>query len=262
MSKSQQLAAILHRIGDAAIAVSGGVDSMTLASFAHAQGLEPLMVHGLSSAVPAAATERVKAAAKAQGWNLQIVDAGEFGDPNYRANPVNRCYFCKSNLYATVQSLAKGTILSGANKDDLSDYRPGLDAATEHRVRHPYIEAEMTKPDVRQLAADLGLGEIAELPSSPCLASRVETGIAIDAQTLRTIDKTEAWLRERYPQAIIRCRFRHTGWVIELDETTLATIERENLASAVRRAMPAIAASAVLIQPYRRGSAFLHSHPN
>lgn len=258
MSKSQHLNSILESIGDAAIAVSGGVDSMTLAAAAHRHGLKPSIVHGVSPAVPQAATTRVQAHAALYGWDLQVVDAGEFGDANYKSNPVNRCYFCKSNLYATIGNLARGTILSGANLDDLSDYRPGLEAAAELKVRHPFIEADMCKADVRLLARELGLGEVAELPSSPCLASRVETGIAIEAQTLRTIDATESWLRKHLPKATIRCRYRQSGWVIELDQQSLDRFGNDGLGLALKSAIPALTRGGFQLGVYRRGSAFLH----
>ena len=101
-----------------------------------------------------------------------IVDAGEFADPQYRANPVNRCFFCKANLYRTLGAMSDGIVASGTNCDDLSDYRPGLEAARLHNVRHPYVEAGIAKADVRTLAGELGLPEFAALPASPCLSSR------------------------------------------------------------------------------------------
>ena len=257
MRKFDKLSSILADIGPAAIAVSGGVDSMTLASFAYRAGMRSTIVHGLSPAVPAAATERVKSQAIAEDWALEIVDAGEFGDPNYRANPINRCYFCKSNLYSTIGVLAPGTILSGANCDDLSDFRPGLEAAKENDVRHPYVETGMTKSDVRELARQLGLGSIAELPSSPCLASRVETGISIQSETLSIIDRTETWLRQQWPVATIRCRMRKTGWVIELDEQTLAILDQHALEAELRAAIPQFAKEDIEFASYKRGSAFI-----
>lgn len=257
MGKIEDLQKVLTDIGKAAIAVSGGVDSLTLASFAYKIGARPVIVHGISPAVPKAGTSRVRDMAKAQGWRLKIVDAGEFGDPNYKSNPVNRCYFCKSNLYATIASLAEGIVLSGANLDDLSDYRPGLDAAREHQVRHPFIESKMDKAAVRTLARQIGLSDVAELPASPCLASRVETGIVIDPAILAQIDRAEAWLRAEFPDAVLRCRYRRTGWVLELDPATLATIEPSALKRRIARAVPELADKSLEISSYRRGSAFL-----
>ena len=257
MHDSVPLLGVLKAIPDAAIAVSGGVDSLTLATAAYDAGLAPLVVHGKSPAVPEAATARVRDFADRQGWRLQVVDAGEFGDPRYRANPINRCYFCKSNLYAMIASLSQGTILSGANLDDLGDYRPGLRAAAERNVRHPFIEAKMTKAAVRSLARRLQLPELASLPASPCLSSRVETGIAIDSSELSLIDRTEVWLRENTKAQTVRLRRRVQGWVVELDEANFARADLTALQTALFRALPELTERKVRIEPYRRGSAFV-----
>ena len=193
------LEAMLERIDRAAVAVSGGVDSMTLAFVAHrVLGDASTMLHAISPAVPADATERVGRYARREGWQLERIDAGELHDARYVANPVNRCYFCKTNLYATIASFAGdgATILSGTNTDDLGDFRPGLAAAAEHSVRHPYVECGIDKPAVRAIAARLGLDDLAELPAAPCLSSRVETGIAIDPRVLKAIDACERLVRD------------------------------------------------------------------
>ena len=137
MSKLARLETILERAGPVAVAVSGGVDSMTLAFVAHRVNRVSQMFHALSPAVPERATGRVKDYADREGWNLNLIDAGEIRDPQYLANPVNRCYYCKTNLYDTVCERTDLMVISGTNKDDLGDYRPGLVAADEHRVRHP-----------------------------------------------------------------------------------------------------------------------------
>ncbi|MDP6565476.1 MAG: adenine nucleotide alpha hydrolase [Alphaproteobacteria bacterium] len=257
---SERLAAVLRDCGQATIAVSGGVDSMTLASFAHrlaaADGVR--MVHAISPAVPRAATVRVRELAQAEGWRLDVVDAGEFADPRYRANPLDRCYFCKSNLYRTLGELAPGVVLSGTNGDDLGDFRPGLRAAAEWQVRHPYVEAGMAKADVRALARRLDLPDLAALPASPCLASRVETGIAIAADTLTLVDAVEVWARERLAADTVRCRVRTDGLVLELDPATLSGLtatRRLSLLAEMQSRFPA--ADGVRFAAYRRGSAFV-----
>ena len=128
------LRGVLKKLRGGAIAVSGGVDSMTLSAFAHQiLGADDIcMVHAISPAVPTAATARVRDHAARLGWSLSEVDAGEFDDPRYIANPVNRCFYCKSNLYRTLRSICDGVIISGTNTDDLSDYRPGLQAAAHN----------------------------------------------------------------------------------------------------------------------------------
>jgi uncharacterized protein len=260
--KTDRLARLLEELGAATIAVSGGVDSMTLASFAHrtlGRGAVR-MVHAVSPAVPRAATVRVKARGLAEGWRLELADAGEFADERYRANPVNRCYFCKSNLYGLLAAMPGNAVLSGANCDDLGDYRPGLEAAAENAVRHPYIEAGFAKADVRALARALDLPELAALPSSPCLSSRVETGLRIEAAALAMIDDTEEWLKDALAPRTVRCRLRKQGVVIELDEETIAGLtpdRRARLIAEMRERRPDMDGGEIEIVAYRRGSAFV-----
>ncbi|MGH1590397.1 adenine nucleotide alpha hydrolase [Methylobacterium phyllosphaerae] len=262
----QQLEAVLAGLRPVAVAVSGGVDSLTLATLAHrlAPGTA-LMVHAVSPAVPAEATARVRAEGDREGWSLKVIEAGEFADPAYRANPVNRCFFCKTNLYGAVRRVTDRQILSGANRDDLGEYRPGLDAARDHGVRHPYVEAGFDKAAVRALARDLGLGDVAELPAAPCLSSRVETGIPIEPETLSFIHAVErlvggALAAERGAKRAVRCRVRAEGVVVELDPASLAALaatDRERLGASIRDIAPARLAGPVRFAPYRVGSAFL-----
>ncbi len=245
-----------------AVAVSGGIDSLTLATAAHrVLGRAATMHHATSPAVPAEATERTRAVAAAQGWQLDVFDAGEFADPSYRANPVNHCFFCKTNLYGAVARRTTHQIVSGTNLDDLGEYRPGLDAAREHGVRHPLVEAGIDKAAVRALAARLGLGELSELPSAPCLSSRVETGIRIEAPVLAMVHAAEQLVAARLAPRTVRCRVRAGGMVIELDAAAFAALdpavsalleaELQALANGARLAAP------VRFAPYRNGSAFL-----
>ncbi len=255
-ARNEVLADVLRRIDRPAIAVSGGVDSMTLAAFAHELLPAVTMVHAISPAVPESATSRVKQFAAERGWGLRLVDAREFEDARYLANPANRCFFCKTNLYGTMARVAGGTLVSGTNLDDLSDWRPGLQAAKDYAVRHPFVAARFTKSDVRALAARLDLGEIAELPASPCLSSRIETGLMIESAMLRRVDAVESHVRAAFGVATVRCRRRAGGFVLELDPATLAAMgegQREAMAADIS----AIAGERVALEPYRRGSAFL-----
>lgn len=248
---------VLDAIGPAAVAVSGGVDSMTLAALAHRRAPgHTTMFHAVSPAVPAEATARVRAMAADEGWALTVVDAGEFARAEYRANPVNRCYFCKTSLYGTIKPLTEAQILSGANLDDLGEYRPGLDAAREHGVRHPYVEAGIDKRTVRALAHRLGLGEIAELPAAPCLSSRIETGIGIEAEMLARVHAAEKYVARQLRPQTVRCRVRAEGVVIELDPASLATLgDGATIKDRIARLFDF--QHEVRFAPYRVGSAFL-----
>lgn len=254
-----RLLAALDQYPALAIAVSGGVDSMTLAFLAHRFAAPAVtMVHAVSPAVPASATGRVRAYAGREGWRLAVTGAGEFEDANYRANPVDRCYFCKANLYARIRGLSDAVIASGANLDDLGDYRPGLRAAAERDVVHPYVEAGIDKATVRALARRHGLDDLAELPAQPCLASRVETGIAIDAGDLAFIERVESSLARLVPQgATLRCRITHGGVVVELGAE--ATAQAEAARAAAAQLCAESGRSFIGVRPYRRGAAFLRT---
>jgi len=249
---------VIDGIGPLALAVSGGVDSMTLAHVAHARlGEGAVMYHALSPAVPGEATERVRRHAEQAGWRLEVINAGEMQDPRYLENPVNRCFFCKTNLYSRIAGLTERVIASGTNVDDLGDYRPGLEAARDHRVRHPYVEAGLTKCDVRVVARGFGLDDLSELPAAPCLSSRIETGLRVTTERLALVEAVETALRDRMGPGDIRCRVRGSGIAVELDDGLLSTLGEET-----RRDISALvaehgAADVVSFEAYRRGSAFL-----
>jgi uncharacterized protein len=253
--------AILDRHERIAIAVSGGVDSMTLGHIAHRfSRAHTTMYHASGPAVPVAAGARVRAHADGYGWSLVSVDAGEYSDVRYRANPIDRCY-CKSNLYARIRSLTSDAIASGTNRDDLADFRPGLRAADEQGVVHPYVEAGIDKAAVYALTATLGLGDLERLPAQPCLASRVETGIAIAAADLAFIDDVETQLAARLGcEAIVRCRVTHSGIAIEL--ANAAGRAEVGIARAIgERACRAQGRWFAGVRQYRRGAAFLQDAP-
>ena len=155
LDREAALVAVLDRYPALAVAASGGVDSMVLAYVAHRfSRAEVLVMHAVSPAVPLVATQRVREHAQRHGWNLRLLDAGEMADPDYLANPVDRCFHCKKNLYGRMAALAGGTLASGTNLDDLADFRPGLEAAKNHGVVHPYVEAGLAKADIYALSRE------------------------------------------------------------------------------------------------------------
>jgi uncharacterized protein len=261
--RAAELHRVLDGIGRVAIAVSGGVDSMTLAVAAHRRvGPGASMLHAVSPAVPPEATARVRLYAERDGWDLQVLDAGEFADPDYLRNPANRCYFCKTHLYGAMAARTEAMLASGTNLDDLGDYRPGLQAASEHGVRHPYVEAGIDKAAVRALAQAMGLDDLATLPAAPCLSSRLETGIDVTPERLRLVHAVERVISARMQPATVRCRLFHDGIAVQLDPASLQEIDGPS-GMALKRAIGKLLGehgqqATLRFEPYRMGSAFRH----
>lgn len=263
------LEAALKDLGPVVIAVSGGLDSLTLAVAAsRVLGPAVLAVHALGPAVPAADSRRVKEMAKYHGLALETVTPGEMDDPAYRANPVDRCFHCKTRLFTSLAALAKtrpapaSALASGANVSDLGEYRPGLEAAKNFGVRHPLIEAGLTKPDVRALARAMDL-PFAELPASPCLASRLYTGTPVTIERLAAIAFAEGLFKLLTRHEVVRCRLKGQTMLVELDPGVMATAADpkhvidavDHLRAAVTRHHPVV--TEVLLDPegYRSGKA-------
>ena len=255
------LRSLLRDLAPVRIAVSGGVDSMTLAILAgRVLGERAVMLHAVSPAVPAEATQRVTDMADRERWTLRLIDAGEFADEAYLANPYDRCFHCKTHLYGAMTRARGGTLLSGTNTDDLDDYRPGLRAASDHGVRHPFVEAGIDKNGVRALCRRLGHPAIAALPAAPCLSSRVETGIRIEPRALAFVHRVECEVAEALQPRVVRCRVRRDAVAVELDEEALGRLNgagqawRERIAGLARlHGLP----DDVRFEVYRRGSAFV-----
>jgi len=258
---------VLSEYTRAAIAVSGGVDSMTLATIAGRLGGRNFeMFHALSPAVPVDATVRIRRYAVKEGWRLREFNAGEFDDPNYRANPVNRCFYCKTNLYDGIAAVTEHSVLSGTNLDDLGDYRPGLEAALRRGVRHPFVEAGIDKATVRAIARHLELDDLAELPAAPCLSSRIETGLRIEGNLLTLIDAVEKFVSRRVGAHTVRCRIRKKEVVIELDAAGLSILNETGVGD-LRTVITAMLEAEGIDKPldfqaYRMGSAFLRPAAN
>ena len=258
----QRLESVIRDIGPLAVAVSGGVDSMTLAFAAHrVLGNNARMLHAVSPAVPEDASGRVHSYASREGWRLDVIDAREFADANYIANPHDRCFYCKTNLYSTMADAVDCVLVSGTNSDDLGDYRPGLRAAADFGVIHPYVEAGMNKDAVRALAQELALHDLAALPASPCLSSRVETGLAIKPKVLDAIHRAEKLVQRELKPRTARCRVRLGAIVIELDAESIRVLDLAK-ANDLRQQIVVLLSNAgvrhpVSFQTYQMGSAFL-----
>ncbi len=269
IEKSKELEGIISQMENVAIALSGGIDSLVLSAIcftvAQKHSTKCTMFHAVSAAVPEQATARVRDCAERFKWNLQLVDANEFSDTNYRENPVDRCFYCKSALYGTIRSAIDAVILSGTNKDDLLEFRPGLKAAENYGVRHPFVEAEVNKKMIRELAPMYGIAQYADLPAAPCLASRVETGISIEPDELKSINAIELFISKKYSCRTVRCRLRNGKVVIEIDENSLPEIssnirQNESIEKEIRSLLATRFKSHPLdVTAYRAGSAFLQA---
>ena len=200
-AKMDRLLARVGEYGGVAVAFSGGVDSSVVAKAARlALGDRAVAVTADSPSVPRAEVAEAQALAKRIGIRHVLIQTDEFADPDYVKNDGARCFFCKDELYTRIEGklpeLNAAIICSGANLDDLGDYRPGLKAAADHAVRHPLQEAGFTKADVRELARHWNLPTW-DKPASPCLSSRLAPGVAVTADRTRRVELAEAFLKQR-----------------------------------------------------------------
>jgi uncharacterized protein len=193
--KLEKLRAIMHECGSVLVAYSGGVDSALVMTVAHQTlGERALACIGISPSYPTREMRDAVKLAEQLGVPYRLVNTEEYLDANYAANPTNRCYFCKSELHDQLKKIATEegwqAVLDGNNISDLGDDRPGMQAAREHGVRSPLIEANITKPEVRELAHHLSL-PVWDKPAMACLSSRVPHGTAITPALLRQIESAE-----------------------------------------------------------------------
>ncbi len=198
--KLAQLQAIFREMDRALVAYSGGIDSTLVAKIAHdVLGSSALAVTANSPSLMPEDFADAKAQAIEMGVAHKVVETYEMENENYTSNPVNRCYFCKSELHDTLRPLADELgypyIVDGLNADDLQDYRPGIAAAKERGVRSPLAEVSITKLEVRELAQQLGLPWW-DKPSQPCLSSRFPYGELITTAKLHRVGRAERYLRD------------------------------------------------------------------
>ncbi|AFZ24027.1 TIGR00268 family protein [Cylindrospermum stagnale PCC 7417] len=198
--KLEQLKALFREMEQALIAYSGGVDSTLVAKIAYdVLGDRALAVTAVSPSLLPEELEDAKIQAATIGIRHQVVQTNEMDNPNYTSNPVNRCYFCKSELHDTLKPLALELgypyVVDGVNADDLHDYRPGIQAAKERGARSPLAELSVTKAEVRQLSQQLGLPWW-DKPAQPCLSSRFPYGEEITIAKLQRVGRAEIYLRK------------------------------------------------------------------
>lgn len=247
--------------GSALVGYSGGVDSTYLAAVAlEALGPERMLaVLGVSASVPSRQAAEARERALALGLPLREVRTDELNDPSYAANPTDRCYHCKRELWGRLVPLAEelgfAVVCDGTNADDLHDHRPGMRAAAERRVAAPLAEVGLTKFRIRALSRARGLPTW-DAPAAPCLASRLPYGFAVTAERLRQVDAAESALRALGVTGDLRVRHHGELARVELPAGTVAHWlqpgRAERLAAAVRSA--GFARVALDLRGFRSGS--------
>ena len=258
-AKLDRMRAIFAPMRSLIVAFSGGVDSTLVLKVAHdAIGDCVLALTTTSPTMPDEDRGSALAMARLIGARHLVIESNELEIPGYAANPLNRCYLCKHNLFTVCEAQAAqlgiDEIVDGLNLDDLHDYRPGMQAASEKRVRHPLVEAEMTKADVRALSRSMGLPTW-DRPASPCLSSRFPYGTEITPEGLEKVAAGEKLLHSM-GFAVARVRYHGEVARLELEQSQIARIFERRIRETIDREFKKIGFRFVTIdlKGFRSGS--------
>jgi uncharacterized protein len=251
----------IRRVESAAVAFSGGVDSTLVLKIAQDElGGRAIGVTALSESLPAGELEEAQELARSIGARHSVIRTLETQDPNYLANAANRCYFCKTEMYARIDEYARAegfaAVLDGLNVDDLSDRRPGRAAAIERGVISPLVDANLDKSEVRELSRRMGLPTW-DKPALACLSSRIPHGTPITLQSLTQVDRAEGFIRKF---GVRQVRVRHYGETarIEVEPRDFGLVYEHESDIAVRLAQLGFTKIEIDPEGYRAGLSQYH----